>query len=479
MKEKEPSMKLDTKKVGHFRYKELKNNKYLLTNDLGEFIVLAKRDFDKFLKGELPESSYAYPILQEQGLIKSDASASDSIKLYRKRNACLWAGPTLHIIVTTLRCNQKCVYCQVSSHPESHKDLDLDKKTAEKTVDVILDSPSQFIAIEFQGGEPLLNWGVVRHIIEYANRKNKKIKKKLEFRLVSNFSLMDKEKLDYLSNNNINLCTSLDGPEKLHNQNRIWLKGNSYDSAKKWLAISKKLYEDRYRPAALTTISRMSLKYPKEIVDEYVKLKMDGIFLRPLSHLGFAKNIWDKIGYTAEEFIDFYIKALNYIIDCNLKKPGFSFHENYAKILLTKILTDRDPGYTDLRSPCGAAIGQLLYNYNGEVYTCDEGRMLGDKVFCLGDVNKDKYTDIILHPTVRKVCLASCLDGLYCDMCVYKPYCGVCPVCNYAETGNVFNGYNNDKCKINMAIFDFLFEKLQNKSIRAVFEKWVYDRKVK
>ena len=49
-----------------------------------------------------------------------------------------------------------------------------------------------------------------------------------------------------------------------------------------------------------------------------------------------------------------------------------------------------DPNYLDIRSPCGAGIGQIAYSYDGKIYTCDEGRMLGgmgDDIFCIGNVH--------------------------------------------------------------------------------------------
>ena len=146
--------------------------------------------------------------------------------------------------------------------------------------------------------------------------------------------------------------------------------------------------------------------------------------------------------------------------------------------MLTKILTDKDPGFLDLRSPCGAAIGQLVYNYDGKVYTCDEGRMVKDDTFMLGDVNKDDYKKIISNPKVKTMVMASTLDNLSCDYCVYKPYCGVCPVLSYALYGNLFPQIiNTDQCKIHKEMFDYLFRKLQNERIKEVFHKWlVYGR---
>ena len=63
------------------------------------------------------------------------------------------------------------------------------------------------------------------------------------------------------------------------------------------------------------------------------------------------------------------------------------------------MLTNDDPGYVDLTSPAGIGIGAIVYNYDGDVYASDEGRMLaemGDTTFRLGNVHADSYEEIML-----------------------------------------------------------------------------------
>jgi len=256
----------------------------------------------------------------------------------------------------------------------------------------------------------------------------------------------------------------------------------SYYYASKWAKKFFNLYPDLkkkgyiYKMGLSNTISRFSLSSPKEIVDQYLKLGFDDFYLRPLNPFGFSKDVSKKIGYTTDEYIEFYKKALNYIIDLNLK--GKKVREKMAMTFLVKILTETDPNHLDFRSPCGAGIGQLAYNYNGDVYTCDEGRMMsmmGDENFKLGSVKENTYQEIVGNPVTRTLCTASCLENQpYCSECVYKPYCGVCPIYNYSEQGNIFGQMpTNERCRINMAIFDFLFEKLQDEKTGKIFKKWL------
>lgn len=463
--------------IGFFRFKRQDKGTYLLTNDVGECVSLSKNDFKNFLEGRIQEGDVLYPILQKQGLIRSKIDFPDLISKYQKKNMFLWQGPSLHIIVATLRCDHKCVYCQSSSRAESDKGYDLDIGTARKIVDNIFYSPSKSLAIEFQGGEPLLNWPVVKFIIEYSIEKNKTENKNLELRLVSNFSSIDENKLNFLVKNCVTLCTSLDGPKQVHNKNRIWSKGNSYQQTVRWLSKAKKIYqkklENKFRPGAIVTVSRYSLKYPKEIVNEYIKQGIETLFIRPLTPLGMAKKLWEKIGYTPEEYLRFYKNVLNYIFYYVLKHPQSRFHENTTKIFLAKILTGCDPNFLELRSPCGAGTGQLLYNYDGKVYTCDEARMVGEDIFCIGDIKKDAYKKIISHPTVKVLTMASCQENSACDVCVYKPFCGTCPIYNWAEFGNIFPQPSlNHRCLIHKGILDFLFEKLKNKKMRGLLQRW-------
>ncbi len=477
-------IKFNEKKVAFCRFEKI-DNKYLITNDVGAYVFLKPAQFKDFMGGKLKNKSTLYKELKEKGFIKDDFDVDRMVETYHCYNNFLFSGPSLHIIVVTLRCNFKCIYCQASSRPLTEKQYDMDIKTAKRVVDNIFKSPSNVITIEFQGGEPLVNWPVVKYITEYARKKNKKIKKKLLISVVTNLSLMTEEKYKFLVEKGVGICTSLDGPEKLQNKNRPWVGGNSYKEITAWIGKIKeeeketqKKGEDRYHLSALTTISKFSLKYSKEIIEEYIKWGFTGIHLRPLSSLGLSsgEKAKETVGYSAEEFMKFWKKSLNHIIEINLR--GKVFFERGASIMLKKILTDENPGFLDLRSPCGAAIGQLLYNYDGKVYTCDEGRMVEDDTFLLGDIKKDSYDKIISNPKVKTMITASTLDNLSCDSCAYKPYCGVCPVLSYALYGNLFpQVINTYHCKIYKEMFKYLFKKLQDKKVKKIFLKWIKQNK--
>ena len=473
--------KIDYENINTFRYRPI-GNKYLLVNEIGGFVYLEKNDFRSFLDGKLEKESEPYKELATNNFLKNEQDWDAIIENYRSKAGYLLWGPSLHIVVVTLKCNHNCIYCHASAQDQHDNKFDMDKATADKTLDTIFDSTCPFAAIEFQGGEPLLNLPIVKYIIEESRKRNKKHNKELELRLVTNGSLLNDELFDYLLDNKVSLCLSFDGPKELHDKNRPYVGGSSYDNVIKWLKRFNEEYpklQDKgyiWRIGTSLTVTRNTLSMYKELVDEYIEQGMNRIYLRYLNPFGFSQDSWLSISYGVEDFLEFYRNTMDYIIELNLK--GTEMMERFSLVFLTKILSKYEPNHLDFRSPCGAGIGQMAYNYNGDVYTCDEGRMLsmmGDESFKLGNVNKNSYEDFVLSPVTRSLCTASCLDGLAgCADCIYKPYCGVCPLYNYFEQGSIFSQMtNSERCKLTMGTMDYLFEKLQDEKARGVLEKWV------
>ena len=441
--------------TNNYRFRKL-GGKYFVTTDSGSYAVLDEDEFKKLKSGKV--EGELYNKLVEREIILDETNINEYTLDLRKRNSFLFYGASLHIVVVTLRCNMKCIYCHASSVDDTKQGFDMDKETAKKTVDFIFQSPSPNITIEFQGGEPLLNWNVVKYTIEYAKEKNKEERRKLNFAIVTNLSLMDDEKMKYLIDGEVPICTSLDGPKDLHDKNRIFSKTSNYDQVVSWIKKFKEEYKRSGKKEwihALVTLTKESLKYPKEIVDEYVNLGMRTIHLRFLNNLGVAQKTWSKINYSVKEYLDFWKKAAERIKEH--QNAGKKINERIIDIMAKKIGTKFDPGYLDLRSPCGAAIGQIAYNYNGDIYSCDEGRMIGDETFLLGNVKADLYKDVTTCDKACALANASINDQFICDACAYKPYCGLCPVCSFAKDGNIIEKVSqSERCKIFKSQFDWV-----------------------
>lgn len=118
---------------------------------------------------------------------------------------------------------------------------------------------------------------------------------------------------------------------------------------------------------------------------------------------------------------------------------GRKFAEAHASIFLAKLLGDVAPNYMELRSPCGAGVGQMAFTASGDVYTCDEGRMMaemGDQSFRLGNIYENGYDSWIESPACRATCSASLLETRRHVATRLSAVRGVCPVVNYALEGS-------------------------------------------
>lgn len=454
-------------KINYFNFKEF-NSKVLLTNDLGKFLFLEKEDFKKLVEKKLdPDSDIGKELTNAQMMYQESNLLFSKENEYqlRESKSHLAAATALHIFVVTTACNLSCIYCQANNGTKTPNCF-MDTDTAERAVEIALQSPEWNLSFEFQGGEPLLNFQVIKHIIIYAEEHNKN--HRIAYSVVSNLTLLTDEMIDFFAEYHVSISTSLDGGELQHNNNRPFKNGDgSFEIVKNKIDYLK---EKEISLGAIQTTTLTSLNYAKEIVDTYVALGFDSIFIRHLTQLGKAQKNWDKIGYTAEQYLNFYKEAIDYIIDRNIN--GINIKEQHAAILLKRMHGQRT-NYMELRSPCGAGIGQLAYFADGRIFTCDEGRMLaemGNDGFLLGNVRKDTYSSIIENKVCKAACAASILETIpSCCDCVYQPYCGVCPVVNYSIGEDLLEKEPRSyRCRIYSGMLDYLFGLYYDNSVSVV-----------
>lgn len=461
--------------INYFNFTKFKE-KILITNETGHYCFLTLEQFKEFISDRIDyDTAIGHELLHKYFVFKDSKQEflNQSTELLRINKGYLLQSTSLHIFVLTNSCNLRCIYCQAKKDSKYKLGM-MTLETASKAVEFALQSPNNYLTFEFQGGEPLLNFEALKHIVEYTECK--KGNRHIQYNLVSNITKMTPEIISFIKKYNIGVSTSLDGDETVHDINRSYATGaGTYCSV---VTAIKDIRKQGVYIGAIQTTSKYGLSNAKELVDTYINNKMEYIFIRPLTPLGCAFKEWDTIGYSPEEFIEFYKECFNYIIEAN--KSGIRLVEGHASIFLRKILKLESGNYMELRSPCGGAIGQIAYYYDGDIYTCDEGRMLGEmgnKEFKLGNVFDNTYRDIIYSPKCTAVMAASFLGSIpECCDCVYLPYCGTCPVLNFALENDIFpRTSNNYRCKIYKGILEIIFNFLyQNDSeIINIFHSWI------
>lgn len=465
-----------------FRFERFNNEEYLLTNEVGEYIFLKNDDFYKFTNNELDENSDTFYDLASKQIATTDDIESVVKMLatkYRTKKSILRDFTSLHMVVPTLRCNSSCIYCQVARKNMDDHSADMTKQSAKKIVKTIFKSPSPCIKIEFQGGDPSTDFDMVKYIIEEAEWTNIFKKRNLGFVICTNLCLLDDDMVKYLKEHNCEISTSLDGPADLHNTNRPLQDTTlTHEVFEQRLEMTRRIWGEDESVSALMTTSKYSLGRFKEIIDEYIRLGFNNIFLRSLNPYGFAKQYKEKIAYPVEDFIENFREGLDYILELN--KQGTFFVEGYAALLLKRILTPFATGFVDLQSPAGVGIAGVIYDYDGNVYVSDEARMLarfGNTYFCLGNVSEHSYEEMFNGELLRSIIASSCTECLpQCAECVFQPYCGADPVRNFSEQGDMV-GFRptNEMCRKTKTILMYLFEliKRNDPEINRIFWSWL------
>lgn len=461
------------------RFLRLDEHRCLVTNLVGEHLVLPAADVEALVRHSLAPSAPAYAALKSRHfLVDGDSNVALDLLAVKARtlHQHLADFTSLFMFVTTLRCEHSCRYCQVSRQSDDRQAFDMSDSMAERAVDFMFNTPSPSLKVEFQGGEPLLNFPLLERVVRLVEERNAVEKKEVAFVVATNLALLREEHLAFFREHRVGVSTSLDGPAELHNRNRPRRGSDSYERAIEGIGrVRASLGADAV--SALMTTTEASLDMPEAIVDEYVRQGFGSIFLRSLSPYGFAVRSGELARYGTARWLQFYERALRHIIALN--RTGTPFREEFACIVLGKMLTPWPSGYVDLRSPAGIGVGALVFNYDGVIYPSDEARMLaemGDATFRLGRLGETSWREVMTSDRLLEPLLASMTESApMCADCAVQPFCGADPVGHHATQGD-FVGFKPTSafCQRQLGVVSLLVRMLEDEPEAAeVLKGWV------
>jgi uncharacterized protein len=239
-----------------FRFERTSADRYLVSNIVGDFLRLNGDELNRLVDLRIVPGDGLYEKAYAAHLISRENQRGQLQLLamrLRSRMAFLREPTALHLFVVTLRCEHSCPYCQVSRQSADRSLFDMTEDTAERALAIALQSPSPRIKIEFQGGEPLLNFPLIEKIVLAAEQHGPNAGKKIDFVIASNLALLTDEVLTSCKAHEILLSTSLDGPADLHNKNRPRPGGNSYELAVKGIKRAQAILGQDRVGALMTT----------------------------------------------------------------------------------------------------------------------------------------------------------------------------------------------------------------------------------
>ncbi|SBW10543.1 Paired radical SAM protein 1 [uncultured delta proteobacterium] len=465
-----------------FRYKPL-GEKILLVNETGEYHAVTPEEWQRIVAGRLVPDEDIFHDLTAKDFICSGYSPARINRIaakYRTRKKYLFESTALHMFVVTHRCNQSCAYCHASSIESLARSPreDMPPEVARKGVERAFESPSPYLKFEFQGGEPTLNFETVEAIVRHAELLNVSAGKRIEFVICTNLHSLQERHLDFYREHGIHVSTSLDGPEALHDACRKTLSGEgTYRAATNAMKRVKSALGDDTL-SALLTVTKHSIGALRDVINEYIASGFRSIFIRRLNMIGMAQQQGKNLHYADDQFLDAYVDALEYIIALN--KQGCFFVEEFAAILLRKILTPFGSGFVDMQSPAGTGLSAVIYDVDGGVFVSDEARMLhratGNADFRLGNACDKTRNELFAAPILKRLMEDSALECLPgCAWCAYLPYCGSDPVRNFSLHGRLVSPKSHDPwCGFYKRTFDYLFGLLLSgdEEIASILWSW-------
>lgn len=435
-------------------------NNFVRLSRIGTTQVLSREANEQL--DQLSMTDALFDRLERTGHIITPANAHtvfSALKMWQRNN---YAGPALHIVALTKRCNLNCTYCHMLpvAVSESRTQFDMSEETARAACRFALATPNPNITFEFQGGEPFLNFPTMKFFVEEAIRQNVPVGKKIKFAVTSNLMLVTEEHMEFCREYDISVSYSLNGPQEVHDAFRMTRSGaGSFDK----VMVKIRRYLDRYgaimSASPLCVVGADLAPRLRGLIDWYHEQGFRDVAIIRLKPLGTARVT--RLGFSAEQFNECYLDALDYIYDKNANIEGPAYSERMLRVALVKILSNTGVGFVDWRNPNGDFSGAITYDYDGTVLPSDEARSQRDR-FALGNVHTDTYDGIVARGAALETMTLSLRDrDSVCRECSWNPYCGVLPVLDYATRGDATPiPHESAECLFTIALLDWTFTKL-------------------
>jgi len=257
-------------------------------------------------------------------------------------------------------CNLRCKYCYADSGSYGGPTELMSKEVGERAIDFLIDNSGNrdVLEVTFFGGEPLLNFSLVKHLVEYAREKD--TSKKFKFSMTTNGTLLTAQVSEWLSDNGFSLIVSLDGPEEIHDEVRVYPSGGGshrtiLENAKKAAAlpIGK-------RTTMRGTVSSRCLDISKQtdyLFDQGFKsVSVEPAVGGPDDAFAVQEKDLPRLTESYKEFARSYLQRIR-----NGHSPRF-FH--FFRIL------ERLQSGIPRTHVCGAGSGYLAVSPNGDIYPC-------------------------------------------------------------------------------------------------------------
>ena len=363
-------------------------------------------------------------------LFSPDTFAPISNKLKEKTSGVVKAL-CLHVAHT---CNLNCAYCFASQGKYSGERAVMSEEVGKRALDFLIENSGtrHNLEVDFFGGEPLMNFDVVKNLVAYAREREKETGKNFRFTLTTNGVLIDDDVIDFANREMSNVVLSLDGRKEIHDEFRVDYAGKgSFD---KIVPKFQKLVEarggkDYYMRGTFTHRNPDFVNDIRTMLDlGFDELSMEPVVCAPDDPA--ALNEKD-----LEVVMQQYEELASLMLERRRQGKPFTFYHYMIDLSGGPCIYKRVSG-------CGSGTEYMAVTPWGDLYPCHQ--FVGDEKFKLGDIyngvtntalqNEFKQCNVYAHPE--------------CNDCWAKLYCsGGCAANAYHATGKITGIYENG-CKL-------------------------------
>ena len=326
-------------------------------------------------------------------------------------------------------CNLACRYCFAEEGEYHGRRALMTYEVGKQALDFLIANSGnrRNLEVDFFGGEPLMNWQVVKDLVAYGRQQEKLYNKKFRFTLTTNGVLLDDEVMEFANQEMDNVVLSIDGRKEVHDFMRPFRKGaGSYDLVvSKFLKFAESRGEKSYY--ARGTFTRHNLDFSKDVL-HLADLGFDQISVEPVvadEKEEYALR-WEDIPRICEEY-DILAKEM-----IKRRKEGKGFNFFHFMIDLTG-----GPCVYKRLSGCGSGTEYLAVTPWGDLYPCHQ--FVGEEKFLMGNVwDGVKRSDLCEE---FKNCNVYAKEK--CQDCFAKFYCsGGCAANSYNFHGSINDVYD-------------------------------------
>ncbi len=392
---------------------------------------LTEKYSEEVTKDEVTECWEQVDQLKKAGMLFSEDSFEPLQDELKRRSEGIVKALCLHVAHS---CNLNCEYCFASQGKYSGERALMSFETGKRALDFLIEHSGsrRNLEVDFFGGEPLMNWQVVKDLVKYARSVEKQHNKNFRFTLTTNGMLIDDEVIEFSNREMSNVVLSLDGRREIHDRYRV-----DYEGRGSWDRIVPKFQEfvkrrgdkNYYIRGTFTHANPDFLKDIETMLDlGFTELSMEPVVAAENDPASLTK---EDISVVKEQ----YEKLALLMLDREKEGRPFTFYHYMIDLKDGPCVYKRISG-------CGSGTEYMAVTPWGDLYPCHQ--FVGDEKFRLGDVwngvNNVEMTDEFRACNVysRQEC-RECWARLYCS--------GGCAANAYHASGSV-NGIYEKGCEL-------------------------------